>query len=883
VALPVGCARLAREASDEVQEGLSGRRKQASTTVSIVNSLTEEERTWLREHPVIRVAQDPSWPPVEFADEQGEPSGMSNDYLKLIERRLGITFTRIRSHSWQESYARLQQWQIDMTPCVAVTSERAQFWAFTKPYMEIPIVIVAPADVTYIANMRQLAGKRIAVVEGYIAGEWIRRDFPEIQLVKVGSVKAGLDVLQRGEAFALVDNMLVTGYYMAKLELANLKIAGSTPYVNAQCMAVRKDWAILATILQKALASISEEERAEVYRRWVPIRYEHGFNYRLLWQALATFGVILAGMVAWNRKLSAEIRRREEAEAAQRKSETLLRQTQAVARVGGWEYDVETDRVTWTDETYRIHELPPDYDPGNVQTDLEFFAAEHRAHVAGAFRRAVEQGEPYSLELQLITAKGRTIWVRTIAEVERENNRVVRVFGSIFDITDRKRAEDDLRAANARLEQAVTQAEELAVRADAANRAKSQFLANMSHEIRTPMTAIMGFSELAASPDQSEEEHHEYLAAIQENGIALMDLIGNILDLSQIEAERLPLEKANCPLHEAIDGVLTTMRLLAEQKGLELVVDYAPRLPVTIHTDPLRLRQVLTNLIGNAVKFTEHGSVRIAVDCVTGPDDSARLQFAISDTGIGIPADRIGELFEPFTQLDGSATRRHGGTGLGLAISRRLANALGGNVQVASRLGEGSTFTLTIDAGSVGDASAQPPPRVSATAEEKPCSAQREAALHGRVLLAEDVAAISFVLRQLLEEMNLEVETVDDGHAACVLAQKSQADERPFNLILMDIQMPRMDGYQATVWLRQHGWQGPIVALTAHALTGDREKCLAAGCNDYLAKPITVKSLRDVLSQYLGSPTTPAGHVPAGQGLAPQAVRPFEGDIPESA
>ena len=214
------------------------------------------------------------------------------------------------------------------------------------------------------------------------------------------------------------------------------------------------------------------------------------------------------------------------------------------------------------------------------------------------------------------------------------------------------------------------------------------------------------------------------------------------------------------------------------------------------------------------------------------------MQFAVSDTGIGIPTEKIGELFQPFMQVDGSASRRYGGTGLGLAISRRLAAALGGDIEVASELGKGSTFTLTIDAGPLQGVRMLQSPELAAAAEEVSPSVEQEPALQGRVLLAEDVPSVQLVLGYILRSLNLQVEIAEDGRVACNMAQKSKADGSPYDLILMDIQMPRMNGYEAVRWLRHYGWQGPIVALTAHAMVGDREKCLEAGCDDYLSKPV---------------------------------------------
>jgi CheY-like chemotaxis protein/HPt (histidine-containing phosphotransfer) domain-containing protein len=355
-----------------------------------------------------------------------------------------------------------------------------------------------------------------------------------------------------------------------------------------------------------------------------------------------------------------------------------------------------------------------------------------------------------------------------------------------------------------------------------------------------------------ASPNLSYREQRQHLAGIQRNGKALLELISEILDLSRIEADRLTLERIACPLRQVIDDVLSVVQVRAEEKGLDLHVDYVFPLPETIHTDPVRLRQILTNLVGNAVKFTQRGAVRMTIRCTQEADRPARIQFAVSDTGIGIAADKIGELFEPFTQVDGSTTRRYGGTGLGLVIARRLARALGGDVEVASQLGVGSTFTLTIDGGlREGVRMLQAPPGPSA-ADEPSSSKEHEVPLHGRVLLAEDVPDICVVLRQILQTMNLEVDIAEDGRLACDMAEKSQAQGRPYDLILMDIQMPKMNGYEATRWLREHRWKGPVVALTAHALVGDREKCLEAGCDDYLAKPIVAAALRDVLARYLG-------------------------------
>lgn len=298
---------------------------ETSAAGDFLGTLSAPERAWLREHPVITVALDPSWPPIEFTDEHGTPSGMTADYLRLMAARLGVKFERVPNLSWQDSYARLQRGEIDLATSVAVTAERETFWAFTKPYMTMPIVVVTRADVTYIADLRELAGRKVAVVEGNAPSIWMVRDFPDIQLVPVNTTQKALALLQRGEVFACVDNMLVVGSYLAGQKMTGLKVAGTTPYTNAQCMAVRKDWAILAGILDQALDSVSPTEREAIYRRWLPLLREPAFDYTRLWQIVAGFAALFLGLVAWNWKLTRESRERKRAEAALRRTDRALR------------------------------------------------------------------------------------------------------------------------------------------------------------------------------------------------------------------------------------------------------------------------------------------------------------------------------------------------------------------------------------------------------------------------------------------------------------------------------------------------------------------------------------------------------------------------------
>ncbi|MCC6672788.1 MAG: response regulator [Planctomycetes bacterium] len=410
--------------------------------------------------------------------------------------------------------------------------------------------------------------------------------------------------------------------------------------------------------------------------------------------------------------------------------------------------------------------------------------------------------------------------------------------GIFRDMTLLKEQDAQLQALFEEARQANDALREAKAGADAANRAKSEFLASMSHEIRTPMTAILGFTETLLEPGLSAEERAQALETVRRNGHHLLEIVNDILDLSKIEAGKLSIENLPCSAVGLVHDVVEMIRAKAAPKGLDLRLSFLTPVPATVQTDPTRLRQVLVNLLGNAVKFTERGWIELRV--AFEPGASPALRFEIVDTGIGMSAEQMERLFRPFEQAEASTARRFGGTGLGLAITRRLVDLLGGSIAVQSVVGHGTAFTVRVATGSLEGVPLQHPLTIAVPEQDSPKESPVPDAspVSVRVLLAEDGPDNQRLISHVLRKAGAEVEVVADGAAAVQQVLAAEAANHAFDVVLMDMQMPILDGYGAVQELRAKGYRRPIVALTANTMAGDRERCLAAGCDEFASKPI---------------------------------------------
>jgi signal transduction histidine kinase/CheY-like chemotaxis protein/HPt (histidine-containing phosphotransfer) domain-containing protein len=430
-------------------------------------------------------------------------------------------------------------------------------------------------------------------------------------------------------------------------------------------------------------------------------------------------------------------------------------------------------------------------------------------------------------------------------------------------------------AATLDLREALAAAEGARAEAELAARARSEFLANMSHEIRTPMTAILGYAELLLEPDLPEPTRALHLSTIRRSGKHLLALLDDVLDLARFESGELAIERRPCAPARLLGDVVAMLRGRAAAKGLSLDLTLSTPLPARVSTDPIRLRQILINLVGNAIKFTPQGAVSVEArfDRV---GDQGTLTVSVIDSGIGMTGAQLARVFDPFVQADASTTRVFGGTGLGLSIARRLARGLGGDVTARSEPGRGSVFTVHVATGLASAAEPDAPQEEAAPS----APASEPAALAGSVLVVEDVPINRRLFDRILRGSGVSVALASDGQEALSVVEAEGQEGRSFDLILMDMQMPVLDGYQATARLRAQGHRMPIVALTAHSLSGDMEKCLRAGCTAYLPKPVTAGSLLGMVARFLGGSGPPP---PLLRGLRSEksddaAVAPF---VPE--
>jgi two-component system sensor histidine kinase EvgS len=792
--------------------------------------LSEREKAWLHELPTLRLGVDPSYAPFSLITGQGEAEGLSLDYVREIAAELGIRMSQVPSENWAGTVARVRKGDVDLVAAINPQSATFPYLEASVPYLDFPIMIVTREGAPTVAGRDDLAGKRVL---GNITREPIRRLFariPNVQTLPVDTEEEGLRRLAAGEGDAFVGNLASVDYLIRQNFLGQLKVAAPTGDSEAIAIGVRRELAPLVPLVNRVLVNLSTHRQQEIRNTWFASHYVVGPTWReFATRVLPFVAVLLMSLIAISYaylNLRRETRRRERTER---------RLAEVTAHVPAVVYEA----VRALDGSYAMA-----YVGGDPQSILGMEAdalltagdemlapvpVEDRDALRAAFERSASELTPLHVTVRAQVG-GRVRYLSSDAVPLAAADGTVRWNGYWVDVTAQELAARGL--AHARDE------------AEAATRAKSDFLATISHEIRTPMNGVIGLLDVLERT-RLDTDQRKMVSTIEHSAEALLHILDDVLDFSKIEAGHLALDARPSDPRAIVEGAIAILAAPAEAKGLALHMHVDPALAAGVLVDDGRLRQVLLNLIGNAVKFTAAGEVRVDVVVVEAHPARQRLHFIVADTGIGIHAAKLRHVFAPFSQAESSTTRRFGGTGLGLTISRRLVERMGGHVAIVSEPGQGTTVTVTLELPVV-DLPALP---ADLRADDAVVPAADRTA---RILLAEDHPVNQALVRAQLGLRGYACDIVDDGEAAL-----AALDARDYDLLLVDCHMPRMDGYAVARAVRAREAGGtrrlPIVAMTADARADQYDRCIAAGMDDLLRKPIRLEAFHVAIARWLES------------------------------
>ncbi|MGE7958789.1 ATP-binding protein [Pseudomonas sp. NPDC089530] len=794
--------------------------------------LSQKERAWLLEHQHVVVASQ-QFPPYMFKDKDGQWVGLNIDLLNRISRMTGLQFVQEETFSTAHTLDLLLKGRAQMNSTLSANDERCGFLEFTHTFGGAAWVFVVRADDVQVDTLKQLAGKVLALPAKHALEGYIRQNHPQIRLRSVATYAEARALVASGEADATIQNEVeVQGYPEDGLRIGR-SVEGLWA---ADQLSVRRDQPELLSILNKALEAFPVAELGAIRLKWlgvtpVPVPMWQRVPMWIYW---ATFTAILFGLLslAWSTRLKAQIRQRLQAE--RRLNDQLAFKRALLDGIPNPIFVRDLDgRLITCNKSYetqtgmRLEDVR-----GRRLTELDVLPQATARQLHLELMAQLESQEPVFVDRQIESRRGPVQVYQWTVPFYSAQGELQGLLGGWIDITERKRLEEQLLEARRA--------------ADQANYAKSAFLSTMSHEIRTPMNAIIGLLELEKEQAQLRGlPFSDALRVAYQSAQELIGLVGDNLDLAKIEAGHMQLAPQTVALRGFFDDILQLFDATARGKGLHLTLAFDRAAEGFYWLDPLRLRQVLHNLLSNALKFTQAGEVRMSVERQADEQGVDRLCISVADSGPGISLEQQARLFDPFIQAHVQTAAEPGGTGLGLSICKQLVELMGGRIRLHSEPGIGTTVTLELYPEQVtGDFSQAPP-----LAAERPQSRRMA------VLVVDDLRANRMVLSQQLMFLGHKVVALDSAEAALARWQGEA-----FDLVLTDCQMPGMSGYQLSEAIRQiEAREGrsacPLIGCTANAFEDEQQRCAQAGMDELLVKPVTLDRLAQVLARFLPPPS----------------------------
>ena len=784
--------------------------------------LTEEERQWIKQHPVIHVASDHNYLPIEGRDSKGKFVGFSWEYLNYLSPILGLTFKPTHGRTWPQLLKDLQDRRVDMLSASVATPKREVYASFTSPYLSLPTVIFTQSGESYIKDLSSISGKKIAVVKGSWLEELLAEKYPNLLQVSVANVEDALLKLTKGQVYAYIDTLITTGHYMRDEGFSNIQVSGHAPYKMDLAMGVRSDWPILVQLLDKAINHMDTQDRQTILGQWSAITVKKDIDLKAIFQILIIVTAVLIIFLVWIWSLRRQIQEREKAESEMKKLLIAVEQSPSSTLITDINAFIEYVNPAFTKITgYKAEEVYG-RNPSLLQS------GQTPLFVYQELWTTILQGREWTGELLNRKQDGTLLWESvTIAPIRNQAGTITHYIAAKEDITQRKKYEEELARAKET--------------AEAATRAKSDFLANMSHEIRTPMNAIIGMSYLELKTDLNDKQQ-DYISKVHLYAKSLLVIINDILDFSKIEAGKVSMESVPFYLDDVLENVANLSSVKADNDGVEISVYIDRGVPIELIGDPLRLGQILLNLLNNAIKFTEKGDIVLYIHLQELKDLGVILHFKVQDSGIGMNEEQQNRLFQSFSQADTSTTRKYGGTGLGLSICKSLVEMMDGKIWVESTPGEGSTFQFTAAFGRKNN-------------DRRRFRLPSDEIVGLRVLVADDNPIAREVMQKSLESFSFKVTSVASGEEVLIELDKAVEREEPYAMVFLDWKMGGINGIQTSIEINKRFTKTSppvIIIVTAYSCEDVMNSAKDAGINFFFTKPVNLSKLFDSIVTAIG-------------------------------